>query len=295
MTHEPRDQIFRRHGDQIGSQAAWHFRAFYFLDLRRCQSCDGDGFRQRIPCGKTALIYFLIGFPILVLADFTWLLIYHSTKFFAPSDFKDEANYMQLARAATTTRQRETDLEDFLVEPALRDEAKSEQADNALKGWIKSGASPSDYEVGLDLKVTYRGAPSAYIRSHGVPRGFGTLMQTFKADMYRGKRLRMSASAKAESVRDWAGFWMRVDSPERNAVSFDNMQDRPISGSIDWVTYQIVLDVPETSSDIAFGLLLDGPGRVWLTDFQFEVVSVDVATTGRLEIPDAPINLNFKE
>ena len=120
-------------------------------------------------------------------------------------------------------------------------------------------------------------------------------MQTFKAETYRGKRLKMSASAKAENVRNWAGFWMRVDSQESNAVSFDNMQDRPISGSIDWVTYQIVLDVPENSDEIAFGLLLDGPGRVWLTNFQFEVVSAGVATTGRPEVPDAPTNLEFKE
>jgi hypothetical protein len=250
---------------------------------------------ERLP-----LIYFLISFPILVLAVFTWLVSNHSTKLFAPGDFKDEDNYvrMQLAMTATTKRQLETDLKDFPAEPALRDEATSEHADNALKGWIKSGDSPSDYEVGLDLKVTYRGATSAYIRSRGVPRGFGTLMQTFKADMYRGKRLKMSASAKAENVRNWAGFWMRVDSPERNAVSFDNMQDRPISGSIDWVTYQIVLDVPENSSHIAFGLLLDGPGRVWLTNFQFEVVSVGVATTGRIEVtdvPNVPTNLDFKE
>jgi hypothetical protein len=247
---------------------------------------------ERLP-----LIYFLIGFPILVLAVFTWLVSNHSTKLFAPGDFKDEDNYvrMQLAMAATTKRQLETDLEAFPQEPALRDEATSEHADNTLKGWIKSGGSPSDYEVGLDLKVTYRGAASAYIRSRGVPRGFGTLMQTFKAETYRGKRLKMSASAKAENVRNWAGFWMRVDSPESNAVSFDNMQDRPISGSIDWVTYQIVLDVPENSDEIAFGLLLDGPGRVWLTNFQFEVVSAGVATTGRPEVPDAPTNLEFKE
>jgi hypothetical protein len=269
------------------------FALFIFL----CYGVAGlvTGFAGGSPAERLPLIYFLIGFPIVVLAVFTWLMINHSTKFFAPSDFENEANYMQLAMAATTTRQRQTDLEDFLAEPALRDEAKSEHADNALEGWSKSGASPSDYEVGVDLKVTYRGETSAYIRSRGVPRGFGTLMQTFKADMYRGKRLRMSASAKAENVRNWAGFWMRVDSPEMNAVSFDNMQDRPISGSIDWATYQIVLDVPETSSHIAFGLLLDGPGRVWLADFQFEVVSVDVATTGKFEVPDVPTNLHFKE
>jgi hypothetical protein len=253
------------------------------------------------PGERMPLIYFLIGFPILVLAAFTWLVSKHSIKLFAPSDFKNEDNYVrvqQIAITATTKRQIETDLKDFPAEPALRDEATEEGADNALKGWIKSGDSPSDYEVGVDLRVTYGGAVSAYIRSRGVPRGFGTLMQTFKADIYRGKRLKMSASAKSEGVRNWAGFWMRVDSPERNAVSFDNMQDRPIKGSVDWSTHQIVLDVPDNSAHIAFGLLLDGPGQVWLTRFHFEVVSADVPTTGgldRLDVPDLPMNLEFKE
>jgi hypothetical protein len=251
---------------------------------------------ERLP-----LIYFLISFPILVLAVFTWLVSKHSSKLFAPSDFKNEDNYVRLqqpATAATTRRQIETDLEDFPAEPAFKDEATSERADNTLKGWIKAGDSPSEYEVGVDRKVTYSGALSAYIRSRGVPRGFGTLMQTFKADMYRGNRLKMSASARAEDVRNWAGFWMRVDSPERNAVSFDNMQDRPIAGSVDWRSYQIVLDVPDNSSYIAFGLLLDGPGCVWLTKFHFEVVPGDVPTTGRLDItvfPDMPLNLDFRD
>jgi hypothetical protein len=273
-----------------------------FIGLIYCFASLVTGFAggysvtERLP-----LIYFLISFPVLVLAVFTWLVSKHNTKLFSPGDYKDEYNYVrlqQLAMVATTKRQIETDLKYFPAEPALRDEAKSELADNALRGWIKSGDSPSDYEVGLDLKIRYGGVTSAYIRSRGVPRGFGTLMQTFKADTYRGKRLKLSASAKAENVRNWAGFWMRVDSAERNAVSFDNMQDRPISGSIDWATYQVVLDVPENSSHIAFGLLLDGPGRVWLTNFQFEIVSVDVATTGKpeiIDVPDAPTNLNFKE
>src|ERR1017187_10159142 len=45
---------------------------------------------ERVP-----LIYFLIGFPILVLGVFAWLVSTHSGKLFAPSDFKDEENYMR--------------------------------------------------------------------------------------------------------------------------------------------------------------------------------------------------------
>jgi hypothetical protein len=248
------------------------------------------------PAERLPLIYFLIGFPVLVLATFTWLVTNYSSTLFAPGDFKNEDNYVRLQ--LTTRRQIRTDLTDFPAEPALRDEATSERPENALKGWIKSGDSPVDYEVGIDSKTSHEGAVSAYIKSRRSPRGFGTLMQTFRADMYRGKRLKMSASARTDNVQNWAGFWMRVDSPERNAVSFDNMQDRPIKGSLGWRSYEIVLDVPENSALISFGLLLDGPGSVWLANFHFEVVSADVATTARRGItaaPKVPVNLNFQE
>jgi CheY-like chemotaxis protein len=55
---------------------------------------------ERLP-----LIYFLIVFPVLVLGVFAWLVSRHSGKLFAPSDFKDEDNYvkMQMAVVASLT------------------------------------------------------------------------------------------------------------------------------------------------------------------------------------------------
>jgi CheY-like chemotaxis protein len=50
---------------------------------------------ERLP-----LIYFMVVFPVLVLAVFGWLVSQHSGKLFAPSDFRDEQNYV---RALTAT------------------------------------------------------------------------------------------------------------------------------------------------------------------------------------------------
>lgn len=46
---------------------------------------------ERLP-----LIYFLIVFPVLVLCVFSWLVSKHSGKLFAPSDFKNEDNYVKM-------------------------------------------------------------------------------------------------------------------------------------------------------------------------------------------------------
>jgi hypothetical protein len=55
---------------------------------------------ERLP-----LIYFLIVFPVLVLVVFSWLVSKHSGKLFAPSDFKNEDNYvkMQMSVVASLT------------------------------------------------------------------------------------------------------------------------------------------------------------------------------------------------
>ncbi len=53
---------------------------------------------ERLP-----LIYFLVFFPVLVLAVFAWLVSKHSGKLFAPSDFKDEENYVKMQMAVVAS------------------------------------------------------------------------------------------------------------------------------------------------------------------------------------------------
>jgi CheY-like chemotaxis protein len=52
---------------------------------------------ERLP-----LIYFLISFPVLVLGVFGWLVSRHSSKLFAPSDFKDEGNFVAVQKMQMT-------------------------------------------------------------------------------------------------------------------------------------------------------------------------------------------------
>lgn len=167
-------------------------------------------------------------------------------------------------------------------------------ADDQLpKGWFRAGSKPSDYEMGVDSTVRHGGKASGFIKAKAAdPKGFATLMQTFRADDYRGKRLRLSGYVKTDNIGDWAGLWMRIDS-ETKTVAFDNMQDRKIQGTSDWKEYEIVLDVPEESVNISFGILSAGQGQAWVDDFQFEVVGKDVRTTHML-VGDQPFPENIK-
>ena len=50
---------------------------------------------------RQPLIYFLVFFPVLVLAVFAWLVSKHSDKLYGPSDFTNEENYMKLVTVAS--------------------------------------------------------------------------------------------------------------------------------------------------------------------------------------------------
>jgi RNA polymerase sigma factor (sigma-70 family) len=166
-----------------------------------------------------------------------------------------------------------------------------------MQGWFLAGSHPQNYEIGVVREGTRTGKPSASLKSKGdVSEGFGTLMQMFGPDKYRGKRVRFSGQVKAESLARNAALWLRVDGPDQSKpLRFDNMTDRPIYGTSDWRRCEIVLDVPVESTDIAMGVLLAASGQVWVTDLQFEEVGLDVPTTSsEKEQPTEPQNLSFE-
>jgi hypothetical protein len=114
----------------------------------------------------------------------------------------------------------------------------------------------------------------------------------------------MKMWVKTEGVLGRVQPWMRIDGPNRlrgQTLGFDNACDRHIEGTTEWQEFAIVLDVPEKSTNIAFGIMLAGEGKLWLDDISFEEVGGDVLTTdcpcqtGRRGTNHNPKNLNFEE
>ena len=165
-----------------------------------------------------------------------------------------------------------------------------------MQRWYLSGERAEDYEYGIDPKLKYQGKNCIYLRPRvPEPRDFASVTQMINATPYRNKRMRLSGALKAAGIEGWAGLWMRIDGVDTHIL--DNMEDRPIQGTTEWRTHEVVLDVPEQSQAIAFGCLLVGKGQVWLSDVRLEEVGRDVATTAseeRLrELPLAPVDLDF--
>jgi|SRR5579872_810163 len=166
------------------------------------------------------------------------------------------------------------------------------------KGWFKAGTDPDKYEMGVEFGSGRASKYAATIQSNARRiHGFGTLMQNISADKYKGKKIRMTGYMKSYDVKKWAGFWLRVDGKgTNNTLEFDNMYDRPIAGNTNWQKYEIVLDVPDNASNIAFGALLSGTGKIWFDDIKLEEVPGSVAATGSKRKQRAdPVNLDFEE
>lgn len=170
---------------------------------------------------------------------------------------------------------------------------------NEVKGWIMSGSHPWKYRLAVDEKVFHSGRRSGLLQAVEEANGgeFGTMMQSFRAEEYKGKRLKMSCYLKSEKALSCAA-WCRVDNAAGDPVQFDNMSNRAITGTTDWNYYVIVLDVPKESESIHFGVLLSGGGKVWADGFKFEVVDEKTPLTnmmGQSELPKQPVNLDFSE
>lgn len=185
----------------------------------------------------------------------------------------------------------------FVILAAMLLRPVSSTAESVPEGWYIAGSRPTDYTAGTISDAGRHGTASAYLASREeVVEGFGTLMQEFSAERFLGKRVRMTGFVRAESVEGRAGLWMRVDDTDRASLSFDNMQDRPIRGTLPWQRYEIVLDVPYESASIAFGILLRGKGKVYVDDFAFEEVAPTVEATGiATALSATPVNLAFEQ
>lgn len=153
----------------------------------------------------------------------------------------------------------------------------AESVEKLAAPWDLAGKTPKSYQIGIDHNQTISGKGSKFIRYvSGDESSWGTLMQMITADQYRGKRIRFQARIKTKDVDNWAGLWMRIDTTSREDSPFYNSQDKPIKGTTDWQLRSVVLDVPADAKAIAFGVIDEGKGQVWLDDLQLEIVSADI-------------------
>jgi hypothetical protein len=191
----------------------------------------------------------------------------------------------------------QAELRKLNIEIALLDINRAPAAQTTVaslpQGWFLAGDDKTSYRVGLDRHVYFTGTASVFIEALRETYGFITVMQEFSPVDYLGKKVRLTGKVKSSEVSGWAALWMRVDQDSGKVTAFDNMANRPIIGTTDWSDYAIVLEVAANSEKLAFGIILNGLGKVWLNDVRFEVVDEKEPTTHSALTQDYPINLDF--
>jgi len=126
---------------------------------------------------------------------------------------------------------------------------------------------------GQSVPITLRSVP-------WLPSKWGCLRSFLDPRPWRGKRVRMSAEMSTSAVSKGAQLWLRIDGPYGNVLAFDSMWRHRVTGDTEERHYEIVLDVPNDTSQILFGLILVGTGSASIRNVQFQSVGLGVPTTG---------------
>lgn len=163
-----------------------------------------------------------------------------------------------------------------------------------LPGWFMSGGGRAEYAAVKDGQVKHGGRFSARLEPvKGDTSTYGTLMQSFGARRYIGKRLRLSAFIRTAGAHGRVDFWARVqaaNSPGDGPGLGGGSHWLPTHS--EWTRYDLVFDVPAEAAAIQFGVGLSGFGKVWIDDVS--LVEVDRSTPLDDGTPAVPVNLDFE-
>src|SRR5262249_20043904 len=138
------------------------------------------------------------------------------------------------------------------------------EGDRIPTGWrVPAEDDPYPHTVALSLEASPARGRTVSISRPAAPwpwGGDGALAQTFAAGQRRGRRLRFSASIKAQAGELGAGarIYIRVASKSAGRA-LDVMADRPVR-SAQWGRYAAEVDVPADAETIEIGLLFTGNG-----------------------------------
>jgi len=147
-------------------------------------------------------------------------------------------------------------------------------------GWGLTGTNPEAYDIRCDDVFTDCAVPILRTRAlSSEPYGMGSLTHAENAGPWRGTRVELKAELRTGRVDGWAGLWMRIDGPDGRALAFDNMQNRALRGTTSFEWYSVVLDVPAEAERISFGVMLHGPGAVFIRELRFDAVDTEVTST----------------
>ncbi|MBC8134555.1 MAG: M56 family metallopeptidase, partial [Fibrella sp.] len=148
---------------------------------------------------------------------------------------------------------------------------------DGLTGWWNDNPThkaDTDYAMTLAKGGGRNGNDAACLKSQvPTPRSYGTIAQNAAPGAFRGKRIRLSAYLKSENAK--AGdLWIVVadKDPNKGGGANGEASGKMIRGTQGWTRFEHVVDVPESTRMLSFGISSEGPGTVWVDGFTIEII-----------------------
>jgi erythromycin esterase len=129
------------------------------------------------------------------------------------------------------------------------------------EGWMLHGAD-------VDATVAHGGERSMRLRSEGS-EGYAIFQRLLPREHALGKWVRLSGWVRTAGLKDgFARLWLRAGR-NRETLAFDNMEHLALSGDTGWTRVAVAIKVPEDTTSVVFGGLLEGTGTAWVDDLVF--------------------------
>jgi len=126
------------------------------------------------------------------------------------------------------------------------------------------------YPVTLDSTVKHEGKYALSITKASDGAEFGVAGYTIP-HVFEGDYIELRGFLRLQDVAGFAGLWMRVDG-KGESIAFDNMHKQALKGTVDWKEYSIKLPYnSDRATQIVFGALLSGSGKIWVDDFRLYI------------------------
>lgn len=154
----------------------------------------------------------------------------------------------------------------FIVSGQKLENQGFEQVDTSFVTGLKNWKSRMLYKVEIDRNELRSGQSSiCLISQEGQTYGtFNQLMPLPKSNSMR--KFRVSGFIKRDSVSEFSGIYVTVYQGD-NTLFFDNMANKKLNGTADWMEVSTDFFADETADEIQIGGLVVGTGRAWFDDF----------------------------
>lgn len=114
------------------------------------------------------------------------------------------------------------------------DKLEQQFLSNPKQGWYRYGSIPNDYNIGIDKGGGVNGTNAGTVTSvNNKAKGFGALTQTFNADKYLGKRIRITCYIRSKDLKHRSLFYSGVYGAGEKFLTYGNNHKSPLKGTKD--------------------------------------------------------------